>query len=104
MIPFCDGEINEMRNNYEEMSYGEIAALLNSKYHDRNQGKRTRQVVYQFLQSDTEKPVRRQIKLPRKINDMLRDRGLSPEQVIISALTKPIQQEPRHQKHPGKSS
>ena len=104
MIPFSDDEIKDMRDNYEEMSYGEIAALLNSKYHDRNQGKRTRQVVYQFLQTDPEKPVRIQIKLPKKINDLLRDRGLSPEQVIISALSRPAHQEQRHQKHSAKAS
>jgi uncharacterized protein (DUF4415 family) len=90
-IDFSADEITFMREqtaiqNGDRLSYASIAREMNSRYKDHNEGRRTRQSVYEFMTADPSAPVIERVAIPRDLLQQFRATGKGLEQIVINAI------------------
>jgi hypothetical protein len=90
-IDFSADEITFMREqtaiqNGDRLSYASIAREMNSRYKDHNEGRRTRQSVYEFMTADPCAPVIERVAIPRDLLQQFRATGKGLEQIVINAI------------------
>ncbi len=90
-IDFSGDEITFMRDqaiaqNGDRLSYAGIARELNIRYKDYNEGRRTRQSIYEFMTADPDAPVLERVAIPRNLLQQFRATGRGLESIVIAAI------------------
>ena len=90
-IDFSADEIAFMREqatmqNGDRQSYASIARELNIRYKDHNEGRRTRQSVYEFMTADPDTPVLERVAIPRDLLQRFRATGGKLEPLVIAVI------------------
>jgi len=90
-IDFSAEEIAYMREqatmqNGDRQSYASIARELNIRYKNHNEGRRTRQSVYEFMTADPDALVLERVAIPRDLLQQFRATGGKLESLVIAAI------------------